>query len=174
MYPRSTLSWQLPWRGCTSLQHRFLFWMFLTESYFEAKYWPYYAQIVGMSCSDKVSRGTGCGPEKFLCNCCRDLTHRSNSVNAFVSLCLLLLTAENANCSQMEAVNLIEWDKCLRSQVSNLESLDLRQLYTFSTDTRSCLALHTHTYIHIQTTADRCTLGRSCVWFLLREQCDEV
>lgn len=34
-----------------------------------------------------MSRGTGCEPEKFLLNRSRDLTHRSNYVSAFVSLC---------------------------------------------------------------------------------------
>lgn len=69
----------------------------------ESQAWQYYTQTVETSCSYEASRGTGCGPEKFLCNRCRDLTHCSNSVNAFVSLCVLLLAAENANCSQMEA-----------------------------------------------------------------------
>lgn len=47
------------------------------------------------------------GPQKFLCNRCRDLTHSSSFVNALVSLCVLLLTAENAKRSQMEVENLI-------------------------------------------------------------------
>lgn len=58
--------------------------------------------------SDKVSHGTGCGHKNFLCYRCTDLTHRSNSVNACVSLCVLLPTAGNANGSQMEVENLIE------------------------------------------------------------------
>lgn len=84
--------------------------------------------------------------------------------DAFGSLGAPLITAENANGSQMEVENLIEWDKCLRSQVSNISCV-----YTDGTDTWSCFSFFTHafTYTRLQTDA---LLAKAA----FNSSCDEV
>lgn len=81
----------------------------------------------------------------------------------------------------MEVENLIEWDRGLQSQVSTIATLNsgnytLRYTsWTVQTHHRAWVYTLTHVqYVHIHTTADRRALGKSCVWFLRREECDEV
>lgn len=84
-------------------------------------------QILETSCSDRASRGTGCWSKKFLCNRSRSHTPFQLWVPLWASL--RLLTAENANCSQMEVKNVIKWDKHLGFLLEGFEVSAIVILY---------------------------------------------
>lgn len=84
-------------------------------------------QISEMSCSDRVSRGTGCWSKKFLCNSSRSHTTFQLWVPLWASL--RLFTAENANYSQMGVKNVIKRDKHLWFLFEGFEVSALVTLY---------------------------------------------
>lgn len=84
-------------------------------------------QIWEMSCSDRMSRGTGCWSKKFLCN--RSRSHTTFQLWVPLWASLRLFTAENANYSQMGDKNVIKRDKHLWFLFEGFEVSALVTLY---------------------------------------------
>lgn len=84
-------------------------------------------KILETSCSDRMSRGTGCWSKKFLSNRGRSHTPFQLWVPLWASL--QLLTAENANCSQKEVKNLSKWVRHSWFLLEEFEVLALAILY---------------------------------------------
>lgn len=72
---------------------------------------------------ERVSRGTGCEPEKFLLNHCRDLSRCSN-LDCFSEPLCCFSQLRMQNCSQMEVKIQIRLDEAIPSEKSTVANLN--------------------------------------------------